>query len=158
MTTQLWLTTVVAVVGNVTVVLNGILSGILSARNATRLAERARKMDHLEYHRKEFDSARRQFLSAARRLMAADTRPRADDVAAALTDLRNAIAAIESYRPELADDTLNPALTAVERLADLRAKDAFSASVNEANQTAQHALTKARTTLTTDLRGVLDPT
>ncbi|WP_280269738.1 hypothetical protein [Nocardia wallacei] len=156
MTLQLWLTTVVAVVGNVTTVVNGILISRLNARNAVGLAITMRDVDRREAHRKEYDDACRDFLVAARRLRALGDRAGTDIIDSTMSDLRSAVARIERYRPELADGTVGTALAAAERLVDLRSHGALSTSVAAAEKDWQSALAEARQGLAADLPKIID--
>jgi len=151
MTVQLWLTTAVAIIGNVTVVVNGIVTGRLNARNAARLAITMRDVDRRDAYRKEYDDACRDFLIAARLLRALGDRASSDKVESALSELRSAVARIERYRPELVDGMVGTALSAAEEMTDLWAHGALSVSIAEAESTWRQALTEARAGLTIDL-------
>ncbi|MFC6010773.1 hypothetical protein [Nocardia lasii] len=150
MTLQLWLTAAVAIVGNIAVIANG----LLSARNATRLATRMRDIDRRDNHRKEYVDACRGFLAAARLLRAAGDRARAKDAETALAELRRAVAGIELYRPDLADGVLATALTACEELAELRTRGAPSGSISAAEARCGQAVSDARAAIAIDLPDV----
>ncbi|MFD3592957.1 hypothetical protein ACFWU5_09530 [Nocardia sp. NPDC058640] len=110
-----------------------------------------REVDRRDGHRKEYVDACRAFLAAARLLRAAGDRTRSKEAETALGELRRAVAGIELYRPDLADGVLGAALTACERLADLRAHGAPSGSITAAESECRTMLSEARTAIAIDL-------
>jgi hypothetical protein len=146
MTLQLWLIAVVAIVGNLTTVVSGLLSG----RHAMRLALRIRDIDRRDARHGKYEDACVQFLSAARVLRA----PRdgesvtSEDV---MSQLRGAATRIELYGPKASSTAVLTALDRIERLQQLRAGQPRANEVSEAESRCDGALDAVRSVLAVDL-------
>ncbi|MQY28013.1 hypothetical protein [Nocardia aurantia] len=146
MTLELWLIAVVAIVGNLTTVLSGLLSG----RHAMRLALRVRDIDRRDARQGKYEDACVQFLSAARVLREPqDGGSLAPETVFA--ELRRAATRVELYGPRSSSTAVLTALDRIERLQQLRAGQAGAKEVSEAQSRCDGALDAARSVLAADL-------
>ncbi|WP_019929946.1 hypothetical protein [Nocardia sp. BMG111209] len=146
MTLQLWLIAVVAIVGNLTTVVSGLLSG----RHTMRLALRIRDIDRRDARQGRYEDACVQFLSAARVLRSPQDGESVSQETA-LAELRRAATRIELYGPKASSTAVLTALDRIERLQQLRDGQPSGKEVAEAQSRCDGALDAARSVLAVDL-------
>lgn len=146
MTLQLWLTTVVAIVGQIVTVANGIAVAQMSARNANRLAIHTRELDRRGARRAELEDLCDRFLVAARRL----TDPDAGDTEESLRDLRTVTVRIERMLPAIAGSAL-AARRGLAGLVMLRSEGMWSEAVAQATAESEVAVAAVRDALIAEL-------
>ncbi|MFE3444049.1 hypothetical protein ACFXNW_13535 [Nocardia sp. NPDC059180] len=149
MTSQLWLTAVVAIVGNLTLVANV----ILTSRNATKLAHRNQLISLQSARTAKLEDACHQFLVAARQVRSPVAGLRAEEKYSGLSELRSAVARIEMYGSGPAQDKVVAALTVLEKLAAARSSGSWSDSLAAAEADCDAALTDARGALAVEIGG-----
>jgi hypothetical protein len=150
MTTQLWLTAIVAIIGNITTVTSGLASGALTGRNAMRLAQRTRDGDRRDARYDRYEDACVQFFSASRILRSPQGAESADREEI-LSELRRAVTRIELYGPESSAAVVANALEHLEDLVRIRAGQARSFEVAEAEKRCDETIAAARRRLSADL-------
>ncbi|MFI5783838.1 hypothetical protein [Nocardia sp. NPDC051570] len=146
MTLQLWLTTIVAVVGQVTTVVNGIVMARLTARNADKLAVRTRELDRGRERRKDLEDVCDRFLLTARQLCEPDVGA-TDEV---LRELQGVVVRIERLRPNVAESAII-AHRKLKRLVTMRSEGMWSDAVTEAERECDSAIAAVRDALVAEL-------
>lgn len=149
MTSQLWLTAAVAIVGNLTLVANVVLTG----RNATKLAHRNQAIALQAARTGKLEDACHQFLVAARQVRSPVAGVRGEEKDSALTELRSAVARIELYGSEQAHEKAVAALTALEKLAAARSSGSWSDSLAAAEADSDAAMGEVRAALALEVAG-----